>query len=57
MFKEDDKEVEEIMGRVMSYLMKITFDDASIATQRLAFSVFEITNKITNLEECLNEAK
>jgi len=55
--KIDELEVKEIMGRVMSYLIKITFDDVSIATQRLAFSVFEITNKITNLEECLNEAK
>ncbi|WP_296789477.1 hypothetical protein [uncultured Methanobrevibacter sp.] len=27
MFKEDDKEVEEIMGRVCSYLTRVMFDD------------------------------
>ena len=27
MFKEDDKEVEEIMGRVSAYLREVVYDD------------------------------
>ena len=53
----DELEVKEILGRVIGYFMKIGFDDMSVATQRLSFSIFESVNTITNLEECLNEAK
>ena len=51
--KKDELEVKQIIGRVVSYFMKIGFDDMSIATQSLASSMFDIVNQMEALE-CLH---
>lgn len=52
-FIEDELEVEQIMGNVISYFIRIGFDGMSIATQSLASSMSDIANQMEALE-CLH---
>ena len=51
MFKEDDKEVKEIIGRVINYFMKISFDDLTIATTEMVGSMSLLEDEIKALEQ------
>ena len=51
--KKDELEVKQIIGRVVSYLIKIGFDDMAITTQSLASSMSDIVNQMEALE-CLH---
>lgn len=48
MFKEDDGEVKEIIGRVIGYFIRIAFDDGIITAH-------EVTGAVQSLHEMLNE--
>lgn len=48
--KKDELEVKQIIGRVVSYIIKIGFDDMSIATQSLACSIFDNINQMETRE-------
>lgn len=50
MFKEDDKEVKEILGRVLSYFIRIGFDDLNMATH-------DATESANSLSKTLNESE
>ena len=50
MFKEDDKEVKEILGRVLSYFIRIGFDDLNMATH-------DATESAKSLSKTLNESE
>lgn len=52
-FIEDELEVEQIMGNVISYFIRIGFDGMSIATQSLSCSIFDNINQIEAME-CLH---
>ena len=50
MFAEDDKEVKEILGRVLSYFIRIAFDDLNMATH-------DATESAKSLSKTLNESE
>ena len=55
--KRDEQEVQAIIRRVVSYIIRLGFDEMSVATHQVAVNVLEMANAITNNMECLNEAK
>lgn len=60
MFKEDDKEVKEIIGRVISYFIRMSFDDVTLATQETigaAQSFNEHLNQMSiNLKDIIGDS-
>lgn len=49
--KRDEQEVQVIIRRVVSYIIRLGFDEMSITTQDFAVSVSETLNEIRNLTE------
>ena len=49
-FIEDELEVEQIMSNVISYFIRIGFDDMAITTQSLASSMSDNINQIEAME-------
>ena len=52
-FIEDELKVQQIMGNVISYFIRIGFDDMSITTQSLASSMSDNVNQMEAME-CLH---
>ena len=49
-FIEDELEVQQIMGNVIGYFIRIGFDDMAITTQSLASSMSDNINQIEAME-------
>ena len=49
MFSEDDKEVKEIMGQVINYFMRISFDDLTIGSKEVTESLEDFEKEIVRI--------
>ena len=55
MFKEDDKEVKEIIGRVISYFIRMSFDDVTLATQETIGAAQSFNERLNQMSISLKD--